>query len=186
MAPPGAIAHSRALLCPRASSLSLSSSVAPLSPLGLGVLGRGSVRSEFYVFLRRYGRRSGQPSSSSLARRACVHYSGCSALRIAVFDSWYCSLRVQVFIEFVYWLSLKFARAPGLSRGRGRWQWRSLRPLAMPSFVARFAPLRRTTDTFPFRSLYSGGPLSSRPQPLGRGGDVAPCEDTREDLGLSL
>ena len=48
MAPPGAIAHSRALLCPRASTLSLSSSVAPLSPLGLGVLGRGSVRSLTY------------------------------------------------------------------------------------------------------------------------------------------
>ena len=30
-------------------------------------------RSESYAFLRRYGRRSGQPSSSSLARRACVH-----------------------------------------------------------------------------------------------------------------
>ena len=41
------------------------------------------------------------------------------------------------------------------------------------------------TDAFPFCSLYSDGPLSSRPQPLGSGGDVAPCEDTREDFGLS-
>ena len=49
-----------------------------------------------------------------------------------------------------------------LQRPRGRWQWRSLRP--------------------PFWSLYSDGPLSSRPQPLGRGGDVAPCEDTRRTL----
>ena len=39
--------------------------------------------------------------------------------RIAVFDSWYCSLRVQVFLEFVYWLFLNFASAPGLSGGRG-------------------------------------------------------------------
>ena len=39
------------------------------------------------------------------------------------------------------------------------------------------------TRCFPFWSLYSDGPMSSRPQPLGRGGDVAPCEDTREDLG---
>ena len=73
-----------------------------------------------------------------------------------------------------------------LQRPRRRWQWRSLRLLALPSFVVRFAPLRRTTDTFPFWSLYSDGPLSSRPQPLGSVGDVAPCEDTREDLGLSL
>ena len=29
-------------------------------------------------------------------------------------------------------------------------QWRSLRPLALPSFVARFAPLRRTTDALPW------------------------------------
>ena len=40
--------------------------------LRLGVF--GSLRpSVFYLSLRRYGRRSGQPSSSSLARRACVH-----------------------------------------------------------------------------------------------------------------
>ena len=40
--------------------------------LRLGVI--GSLRpSVFYLFLLRYGRRSGQPSSSSLARRACVH-----------------------------------------------------------------------------------------------------------------
>ena len=42
------------------------------------------------------------------------------------------------------------------------------------------------TRHFPLWSLYSDGPLSSRPQPLGRGGDVAPCDDTREDFGLSL
>ena len=35
-------------------------------------------------------------------------------------------------------------------------------------------------------SLYSDIPLSSRLQPLGSGGDVTPCEDTREDFGLSL
>ena len=35
-------------------------------------------------------------------------------------------------------------------------------------------------------SLYSNSPLSSRPQPLGSVGDDTPCEDTREDLGLSL
>ena len=41
--------------------------------LRLGVLAGSWQRSESDVFLRRYGRRSGQPSSSSLARRACVH-----------------------------------------------------------------------------------------------------------------
>ena len=35
-----------------------------------------------------YGRRPGQPSSSSLARRACVHYSGCS--------SFYCMASLEV------------------------------------------------------------------------------------------
>ena len=54
-------------------------------------------------------------------------------------------------------------------------------------FVVQSAPVvRRTPDTFPFCSLYRDGPSSSRPQPLGSGGDVAPCEDTREDFGLSV
>ena len=111
MAPAGAIAHLRAHLCPRASVLSFFSSVAPLWPLGLGILGRGSVRS-LILFLRRCGRRSGQPSSSSLARRACVHYSGCSAF--------YCMTSlVFVPLKFGYWLFLNFASAPGLSGGRG-------------------------------------------------------------------
>ena len=52
--------------------------------------------------------------------------------------------------------------------------------------MAGDAPVaRRISDVFPL-SLYSDGPLSSRPQPLGRGGDAAPCEDTREEFGLSL
>ena len=45
MARPGAIAHSRPHLSPRASFLSFFSSVAPLRPLGLGFLGRGPRRS---------------------------------------------------------------------------------------------------------------------------------------------
>ena len=44
---------------------------------------------------------------------------------------------------------------------------------------------RPTTDTFP-RSLCSDSPTSSQPQPLGSVGDDAPCEDTREDVGLSV
>ena len=83
MAPPGAIAHSRALLCPRAPFFSFSSFVSPLRPLGLGFLGRCDPRS--LIVLRRYGRRPGQPSSSSLARRACVHVLPFSAPGIAVY-----------------------------------------------------------------------------------------------------
>ena len=44
---------------------------------------------------------------------------------------------------------------------------------------------RRTSDTFPW-SLCSDSPMSSRPQPLGSVGDDTPCEDTREDVGLSV
>ena len=98
---------------------SLPSSIVPFSvllrrsTLALRLGGSGSwQRSEFYVFLRRYGRRSGQPSSSSLARRACVHYSGWLAV--------YCTTPlVLVFFKFVYWDTLKFVRAPGPFGGRG-------------------------------------------------------------------
>ena len=45
--------------------------------------------------------------------------------------------------------------------------------------------VRRIQDAVPW-SLYSDGPLSSRPQPLGSGGDADPCEDTRKDFGLSF
>ena len=69
---PGAIAHSRAHLCPRASFLFVILPRLATAALRLGVIGswRPSV---FFISIRRYGRRSGQPSSSSLARRACVH-----------------------------------------------------------------------------------------------------------------
>ena len=68
--------------------------------------------SVFFLFLRRYGRRSGQPSSSSLARRACVHYSGWMTL--------YCATPlVFVPFKFVYRDTLKLASAPGPFGGRG-------------------------------------------------------------------
>ena len=56
--------------------------------------------SVFYLILRRYGRRPGQPSSSSLARRACVHF------------------------DFVFWVFLNYGCAPGPFGDRGdtpRW-----------------------------------------------------------------
>ena len=86
------------------------------STLALGLGDSGSwQRSEpslFSSFLRRYGRRSGQPSSSSLARRACVQYSGCSAF-------YFMTSLVFVPLKFGYWLFLNFACALGLSGGRG-------------------------------------------------------------------
>ena len=67
--------------------------------------------------------------------------------RIAVFVSSYFSLQVHVFLEFGYWDTLKFASAPGSFGGiEERWQWRSLRPLALPSFVV----LHVTPDAFPY------------------------------------
>ena len=59
MARPGAIAHSRTHLCPRASSLSFSSLVSPLRPLGLGywvvatlgILGRCDPRYFIYFYV---------------------------------------------------------------------------------------------------------------------------------------
>ena len=83
---------------------------------GMGAACDSAGCSRMLVVLQRvpplYGRRPGQPSSSSLARRACVHYSGCS--------SFYCMASlVFVPFKFVYWLFLKFASANGLSGGRG-------------------------------------------------------------------
>ena len=99
--------------------------------------------------------------------------------------TFYCTAPlVFVPFKFVYWLFLKIASAPGPFGGRGEMA------MAVAS-SARLAFLRGAvcaccmpyTRCFPFWSLYSDGPMSSRPQPWGRGGDVAPCEDTREDLG---
>ena len=43
---------------------------------------------------------------------------------------------VRVFLKYMDIVALKFADAPGPARGRGGWQWRSLRPLALPSSYA--------------------------------------------------
>ena len=112
MAPPGAIAHSRGRLYPRASFLSLSSFVSPLRPLGLGLLGRSDPRSFATLLVRRYGRRSGQPSGLSLASWACVHSSGWLTI--------YCTTPLEfVPFKFGYWDTLNFASAPDLFGGRG-------------------------------------------------------------------
>ena len=148
---------------------SYSSLVSPLQPLGSGLLGRGDPRP---FFLCRYGRRSGQPSSSSLARRACVHVLPFS-LPYGV------TIRVFVFFKFVYRDTLKLASP--LSRGDGN-GGRFVRSPCLPSWRGlRFYAVRQMLSLC---SMYSNSPLSSRPQPLGRVGDDTPCEDTREDFGL--
>ena len=107
----------------------------------------------------------------------CWHGRGSGALKTL---QWLRRLRVRVFLEYVTVDALTFLRAPGLSGGGG----------GMAMAVAAFARLlltlyNRHCPLVPW-SLYSRSPLSSRPQPLGSGGDVAPCEDTREDFGLSF
>ena len=107
------IAHSRRLLNPRVSRVLLlflfSSFVFPLRPFVSGFsLGRVDPLRLLYA-VRRYGRRPGQPSSSSLARRASVHFD---------------FVRVRVFIEYMAIDALKFASTPGTFGGRGdtpRW-----------------------------------------------------------------
>ena len=91
--------------------------VSPLLALTPGVIGLWQ-RSESYVFLRRYGRRSGQPSSSSLARRACVHVFPFSLVVLLLCCT---TLRYGwlVFFNVGYWDTLNFASALGLSGGRG-------------------------------------------------------------------
>ena len=96
---------------------------------------------------------------------------------------------------FGYWDTLNFGSAPGLSGGRGEMAMAvasSARLACLRGAVcASTPPLRCTSDAVPFAfvslcSLYSDSPLSSRPQSLGGVGDVTPCEDTREDVGLSV
>ena len=78
MAPAGAIAHSRSHLCPRASTLSFSSLVSPLRPLGVGLLGRCDPRSVFLATTLR-----------TQVRPAIGFVSGKEGLRprIAIFSS---------------------------------------------------------------------------------------------------
>ena len=65
------------------------------------------------------------------------HLDGVAILVLLVRCSgtqWYAVVRV--FLVYMDIVALKFANSPGPARGRGGWQWRSLRPLALPSFHA--------------------------------------------------
>ena len=174
IAPAGAIAHSRPHLCPRASSLSFSSLVSPLRPLGLGLLGRCDPRAFicFYV----------------------VTDAGPASHRVRLWQggpaSTYCRFRHPLFLfTGTCFLGVRLLALPEVRKGPWPLQrprgdgngGRFVRSPCLPSWCGL-----RLLHAVPFWSLCSDGPMSSRPQPLGRGGDVAPCEDTREDLGLSI
>ena len=129
--------------------------------LRLGVSGSWQ-RSEPYVFLRRYGRRSGQPSSSSLARRACVH--------VLPFSLVLFFFAVRRFVTGTWPLRRprgdgnggRFVRSPCLP-----W-WCGLRLLyAVHQTLSPLVPVQRWSIELPATT-------------------VGPCEDTREDFGLSF
>ena len=86
-------------------------------------------------------------------------------------------LRVHVFTEFAHTDAWNYAKAPSSHRGAEE-RWRCLRLL-----VASFGSIHQILSLGP---LCSDSPVSSRPQPLGSVGDDTPCEDTREDVGLSV
>ena len=104
------------VLCPSGGVLPF-----PLIPWGLAIFqildsafpsAFAGESGTFHILVRRYGRRSGQPSSLSLVRRACVHSSGLLTI--------YCTTPlVVVLFNFGYWDTLNFASAPGLFGGRG-------------------------------------------------------------------
>ena len=117
MAPAGAIAHSRAHLCPHASTLSFSTLVSPLRPLGLGFLGRCDPRSFFFYDVMDAGPAShrvrlwqGGPASTCCRfRPRCAVARSCALVVV-----W-----VHVFFEYMAKITLNFTSAPGLSGGRG-------------------------------------------------------------------
>ena len=102
-------------------------------------------------------------------------YAVCSYLVIGVFPT---TLWVHVFTEFAFVDALKFEKAPSSHRGaEGRWRcWRLI--------VAFSGGLQQTLSLGPCAATVQR--MSSRPQPLGSVGDDTPCEDTREDVGLSV
>ena len=107
MAPAGAIAHSRHHLCPRASSPSSRHS----GPKAWG-----------YWVVATLGLLSFSTTLRTQVRPAIEFVSGKEGLRprIAVFVSRYFCFRVLVFLEFVYWLFLRFARPLASLEAEGR------------------------------------------------------------------
>ena len=166
MAPPGAIAHSRARLCPRASPFSFSSLVSPLRPLGLRLLGCCDPRSFFFYDVTDAG-----PASHRVRL-----WQGGPASR-------YCRFRLLVLL--LTGTRLLRVRLLGHPNVRKR-PWPLWRPRVASSALPSWRGLRlyAVHQMLSLCSLYSNSPLTSRPQPFGRVGDDTPCEDTREDFRL--
>ena len=179
MAPAEAIAHLRAHLCPRASVLSFSSSVAPLCPLGLGILGRGSVRSLIYFYV--------------------VTDAGPASHRVRLWQggppSTYCRFRLLVLLftgtsfPGVRLLALpEFRKRPWPLRGsRGDGNGgRFVRSPCLPSLRGlrlSYAVHQMLSLCGPCTATVHRAPGHNRWVSVG---DNTPCEDTREDFGLSV
>ena len=110
--------------------------------------------------------------SASLPSHSC-HVTASSFLVLRL-TTWWSErglrrLRVHAVFEYMDMVTLTFLRGDGIGG-------HSVRSPCFP-----FTPYTRHCH---LGSLYSRSPLSSRPRPLGSGGDVTPCEDTREDFRL--
>ena len=95
--------------------------------------------------------------------------------------------RVRFFLKFPYWLFMNYGKAPGSHRGTEGMAMAAppccLRPFALDREVK--VDVCHTSDTVPLSPctvMYSR--RSSRPQPMGSGGDATPCKVTREDRRL--
>ena len=80
----------------------------------------------------------------------------------------------SIFLKFACCLISKYMKAPTPLRGS--------RGMAM-AMVAWLHVYDVHQMFYLLQSLYSYGPWSCRPQPLGSGGDATPCEDTRQEHG---
>ena len=141
----------------------------PHGSLLCSMIGSTLVYSPCSLFLSRWMR----PRPSGKASSAWLVYFMVELLSVCEVHGFPgCAVFVVVFIEFVFWPLLNYGSAPGPAR------------LAFVSWCG-LRLCRSTSDTVPW-SLCSCSPWSSRPQPLGSGGDATPCEDSREERGLHL
>ena len=90
--------------------------------------------------------------------------------------------QLRAFLVYMAKLSLNFGRAPdppGIEEMCPSWFHGAMAGSCRLLYDVHQA-------FFPFWSLCSDSPTSSQPQPLGSVGDDTLCEDTREDVGLSV